>query len=255
MTYNIRIGKGGGEWNNDPQKVDLKPVAELIAIQRPDIVGVQEVDRFRERTAQMDQPVKLAEQLRMTWAFQPAYTVAVGTRPDEQYGIGVLSRFPLQSGERFRLFKPDYSKSFPQYPDYYSEQRALLHTTVSVAGRTVHLFVTHLGLTVDQRERQIAEILGITSRFPGPKILMGDFNAPPKEPAMKLLSLAFHDTLTAAGTTAEQRKSYPAGDTPREAIDYIFVSHEFRVSSSRVIRDATLASDHNPVIAEVELLK
>jgi endonuclease/exonuclease/phosphatase family metal-dependent hydrolase len=87
----------------------------------------------------------------------------------------------------------------------------------------------------------------------GPKILMGDFNAEPEEPAIKQLSEKLQDTQTIVNRSREERKSYPAGEKSEEAIDYIFVSREFRVLSASVLRDKTLASDHNPVIAEVEL--
>lgn len=254
MSYNIRVGIGGGEWHNDPSRITLEPVARLIESVQPDLVGLQEVDRFRRRTGGMDQPAWLADRLRMHVAFEPAITVA---RPDarpEHYGVALLSRHPIGPSTAFQLFKPDYRTSHPEYPDYYSEQRVLLYAPVEIAGRTVHLFVTHLGLTPDQRARQIAQIVEITARYRGPKILMGDFNAEPDEPAMTRLSREFQDTLSVVGAPAEARRSYPAGSNPRKAIDYIFVSREFRVRTARVIRDVTLASDHNPVVAEVELV-
>jgi endonuclease/exonuclease/phosphatase family metal-dependent hydrolase len=155
--------------------------------------------------------------------------------------------------ERVPLYKPDYRQSHPQYPDYFSEQRVLLVAPVKVGNRQIHVLVTHLGLTVDQRERQVREIAEVAARIPGPKILLGDFNAEPDEPAMRDLQASFQDALTVVRATSEERKSYPGGLRPTGAIDYIFVSPEFRVLNARVIRDATLASDHNPVVAELKL--
>ena len=253
MTYNIRIGKGGGTWNDDPAKVDLDPIAKMIAKHNPDIVGLQEVDRFRKRTSLMNQPLELSRKLQMNVEFQPAYTVTAASGTNEGYGIAVASKFPLSSSQHLALFKPDYSKSNPTYPNYYSEQRALLHSEARINGRTVHVFVTHLGLTADQREKQIGQIAEFISQFSGPKILVGDFNVEPEEPSLQLLSAQLRDALTLAGVPREHRRSYPAGTAPTEAIDYIFVSPEFRVLKAVVIRDETLASDHNPVIADLEL--
>jgi endonuclease/exonuclease/phosphatase family metal-dependent hydrolase len=253
MSYNIRIGAGGGDWPSDPQKLDLEPVIRVMAEHGPDIVGVQEVDQFRKRSALMDQPAILRDRLGMNVAYAEAYSVTTGTAHDEKYGVALLAKYPIQPHTRYPLFKPDYSRSHPNYPDYYSEQRVLLHAPVMIGKRQVHLFVTHLGLTKDQRQEQIRQIAEITSRFSGPKILIGDFNASPDEAAMKLLEADFQDSLTVVGTPHEERKSYPGGLKPTEAIDYIFVSPEFRVLSARVVRDASLASDHNPVIAELEL--
>lgn len=255
MTYNIRIGGGGGAWPGDPAQFNLEPAAQVIEAQGPDIAGLQEVDQYRQRSAMMNQPALLRERLNMNAVFAEAYTVNTGAEHPEKYGVALLSKHPIQPHTRFPLFKPDYSKSHPNYPDYYSEQRVLMYAPVEVGGRQVHVFVTHLGLTRDQRERQIQQIAEITARYNGPKVLMGDFNAEPDEPAMKLLLSTFTDALDAAGATSEGRKSFPGGLEPKTAIDYIFVSPEFRVMSAKVIRDASLASDHNPVVAELELTR
>jgi endonuclease/exonuclease/phosphatase family metal-dependent hydrolase len=82
---------------------------------------------------------------------------------------------------------------------------------------------------------------------------MGDFNAEPVEPALALLRKQFQDALELAGATPEMRKSFPCGRQPKVAIDYIFASKEFKVVSARVVRDTSLASDHNPVIVALEL--
>jgi endonuclease/exonuclease/phosphatase family metal-dependent hydrolase len=255
MSYNIRVGIGGGERHNDPSRVNLEPVARLIEAHHPDLVGLQEVDRFRKRTGGMDQAAWLGARLKMRVAYEPAFSVAgEGGRP-EYYGVALLSRHAMGPSSALKLFKPDYRASHPEYPDYYSEQRVLLYAPVQVGGKTLHVFVTHLGLTADQRAKQIAQIAEFTARYTGPKILMGDFNAEPHEPAFAALRRDFQDALAAAGVRAEARRSFPAGLNPRTAIDYIFVSREFRVRNARVIRDATLASDHNPVMAELELLR
>ncbi len=254
MTYNIRIGIGGGEWHTDPQRITLEPVARLIEEYAPAIVGLQEVDQFRRRSGGMNQPAWMADRLGMNVAFAPAYTVPTGGPTDEHYGVALLTRAPILPTQRVPLYKPDYRQSHPEYPDYYSEQRVLLVAPVKIGGRQIHVLVTHLGLTSDQRERQVREIVATAARLPGPKILLGDFNAGPDEPVLRELLGLFQDALTAAGVAPEARKSYPGGLQPQEAIDYIFVSPEFRVRGARVLRDATLASDHNPVVAELELV-
>ena len=51
----------------------------------------------------------------------------------------------------------------------------------------------------------------------------------------------------------ERRRSFPAGATPKRAIDTIFVSPGIEVLRAFVVRDKSLASDHNPVFAELRL--
>jgi endonuclease/exonuclease/phosphatase family metal-dependent hydrolase len=251
MSYNIRIGVGGREWTTDPRKINQEPVARVIEEHAPDLVGLQEVDEARPRSGCTNQPAWLAGRLKMNVAFVPAYTVPRIGAPEEKYGVALLSRWQIDPAERIPLFKPDYSKRQPSYPDYYSEQRALMRGPVTIGGQQVQVFVTHLGLTAHQREKQFQQIVDEAAKHPGPRILMGDFNAQPSEPAMALLRSCFRDAL--AGIPAEARYSFPAGTVAKGAIDHIYVSPEFRVLSARVVRDVTLASDHNPVLVELEL--
>lgn len=46
---------------------------------------------------------------------------------------------------------------------------------------------------------------------------------------------------------------YPSGEESRIAIDHILVSPDIRVINAEVIVDRGGVSDHNPVIAELEL--
>jgi endonuclease/exonuclease/phosphatase family metal-dependent hydrolase len=199
MTYNIRIGVGGGNWDGNPAKINLLPIAKIISDHDVDFVGLQEVDCFRKRSGGLNQPKWFSEQLRMNLAFQPAYSVPTNLGLDEEYGVALLSPHWIHSFERFTLFKPDYSKSHPNYPDYYSEQRVLLHALMSIGTQRFHVFVTHLGLTEDQREEQIRQIVDIMSRFAGPKILLGDLNAEPTSAEMAPLFEEYRDVLSETG--------------------------------------------------------
>ncbi|MCA1631705.1 MAG: metal-dependent hydrolase, partial [Acidobacteria bacterium] len=54
MSYNVHVGVGMD------RKLDLPRVAEVIRRERPDLVGLQEVDRGVERTGRVDQIEELA---------------------------------------------------------------------------------------------------------------------------------------------------------------------------------------------------
>lgn len=253
MTYNIRIGAGGGTANVKPTNLSLTPIAKVISPHDLDLVGLEEVDCFRKRSGGMNQPKWFSDRLSMKAAFAPAVSIPTREGLNEDYGVALLSPHWIHSFERFPLFKPDYRKSHPNYPDHYSEPRVLLHALVSIRSRSVHVFVTHLGLTADQREKQVRQIVEIMARFEGPKILLGDFNAEPTSPEMAPLFREYRDTLSEAGVKNNERKSFPAGENSKSAVDYIFVSSDFHVRNAKVVRDSSLASNHNPVIAEVEL--
>src|ERR1043166_6137788 len=55
MTYNIHVGVGMDK------KLDLQRIANVIKAQRPDLVGLQEVDRGVERTKRIDEIAEIAK--------------------------------------------------------------------------------------------------------------------------------------------------------------------------------------------------
>lgn len=252
VTYNIRIGTGG---RKERAAVDLEPVAKTLERLAADVVGLQEVDRLRKRSQELDEPEWLAQRLHVPVVFVPALFATPGEMEKDLYGIAVLSKHPLAAAVRHSLFTPEERASRPDHPDPLSETRALLQTRIDVGGRTVHLFNTHLGLSPEQRERQVKEIIEAMAKVDGPRILTGDFNAEPEEAGMKPLYAAYREVLAETKVPRAEQNSYPGGASPVKAIDHIFFSPEFRVLNAKVVRDETPASDHNPVIAELELVK
>src|SRR5215208_1192237 len=65
MTYNIHVGVGMDK------KLDLQRIADVINRERPDLVGLQEVDRGVKRTEGKDEIAELAALTRMEYAFAP----------------------------------------------------------------------------------------------------------------------------------------------------------------------------------------
>ena len=253
MSYNIRVGKGGGEW--DGKTVDLEPAAKVIEAENPDLVGLQEVDYLRERTGRLDQPGWTGRRLGMHVAFVPALFGTPGRTDGDLYGVALLSRFRFDPAQVTRrpLFVPDPAAYRPEVPDRMNEPRVLMSVPVDAGGILIRVFNTHLALDAGVRERQIREVLEAVSAVREPMILTGDFNTEPEAPAIAPLYAAFTEVMDAAGVPREARNTTPAGLAPRKCFDHIFVSRHFRVLSARAIRDASLASDHNPIVADLEI--
>ncbi|HEY5615862.1 MAG TPA: endonuclease/exonuclease/phosphatase family protein, partial [Bacteroidota bacterium] len=84
LTFNIHHGEGtDGE-------IDIKRIAKLIQDSRADIVALQEVDRWTERTKKIDIMNELVDLTEMTYAFGKTIDFQGG-----EYGNGVLTRFPI----------------------------------------------------------------------------------------------------------------------------------------------------------------
>jgi endonuclease/exonuclease/phosphatase family metal-dependent hydrolase len=181
--------------------------------------------------------------LAMRVFFAPIYDLdplTPGT-PRRQYGVAVLSRFPLSHTENHEITRLSTQdpNSVPAPAPGFAE------AVVLVRGVPVHVYSTHLDYRSDPavREMQVADTLRIMSADRGPQVLLGDFNAPHEAPELTPLWTALTDAAPAGGT-------YPAA-APTKRIDFVAVSDRVRVRSATV--PETLASDHRPVLAELSV--
>ena len=85
----------------------------------------------------------------------------------------------------------------------------------------------------------------------GPLIVVGDFNDIPAGRAYQLMRYQFGDAWIESRSTREGF-SYPA-DKPAKRIDYIFFRSNDRARTKRAWMVNTLASDHLPVVADLEI--
>lgn len=257
MTWNIQIGLGMKPrlHGNDPT-VNLGGIADFITSQAADIVLLQEVDRGMKRTNGTDEPATLAKATGMNVVYAPAFRP-----PGEggEYGIGVLSRFPVRWHRVVRLFKPDYSKSHPNYPDYYCEPRVALVCGIDTPSGPVTVVNAHLGLTLDQRREQLREIMAQVRREMrgGAVVFGGDLNSEPDEEPLAQVRVVLRDCyqgFTDGDGGMRQipivrRLSWPS-NKPEVCIDYLFVSPRDLEATGTEVLDCTL-SDHRPVVTRL----
>jgi endonuclease/exonuclease/phosphatase family metal-dependent hydrolase len=128
---------------------------------------------------------------------------------------------------------------------------------MSVRGARFAVAGTHLDLResarvrhVDEIEAALQSVLGETAVLGGvPTILAGDINDVAGSATWAALTRARRD----AGAVSGQ-PTFPAVE-PRRRIDGIFVSDQVQVVSCQVLDspDVRMASDHRPVLAELEI--
>lgn len=240
-SYNIKSGlhQPGG----------LERVAATIRALRPAVLALQEVDRGTDRSAGVDQTAMLAE---ATGLEHHAFGVATPWFGRGEYGIALLSRFPLQLVQTTPLWVP----ADLDVPASLREPRALLSASVDAEGVPLRVFVAHLGLSDEQRRIQAREILAAVRQASvhAHPVLMGDFNEAPGAGSLQPLM----DVLTDAhaGLDTGRRGTFPtgvpAGD--RIVIDYVMIPSTWRVLDAGVLHDEETphASDHYALFADVE---
>ena len=232
MTYNIHVGVGMDK------KLDLARIAGVINAQHPDLVGLQEVDRGVERTQRIDEIAEIARMTKMDYAFAFNLRYQGG-----QYGVAILSRLPILATDH-RLYKNTRE----------AERRGFIRAEVNIDGRVVNFATTHLDYQYeDGRVFETEQLLAALKDVKGPLILVGDFNDVPAGGAYKLVREQFADAWIESGSS-DQGLSYPA-DQPAKRIDYILSRRTDRIRTKKAWTVSTLASDHVPVVADLEIGK
>ena len=235
MTYNVHSCRGmDGRLSPDR-------IARMIARHQPDVVALQELDVTRARTGGVDQAHAIASHLEMAFHFHPVIHVE-----EERYGDAILSRLPM------RLVKAGPLPGAPR-----REPRGALWVAVEVGGSEIQVINTHLGLSAEERRRQVEALLGpewlARSDCHDPIILCGDFNALPGSDVCRKIRGRLKDAQIAF---AERRpRGTFFGRFPMARIDYIFVSEAIEVSNVTIpaTRNARVASDHLPLVVELGL--
>lgn len=240
-TYNIHAGAGmDNVFDLDRQ------AAELRALDA-DVIGLQEVDvHWDTRSQWRDVAGELAERLRMQVSFAPIYSLDPTTpgAPRREFGVAVLSRYRIVSAENHEI-----TRLSTQVPDPVpAPAPGFGEVVVRVKGMPVHVYVTHLDYRGDPSVRiaQVADTRRVMAEDKGRKVLLGDFNAEPDAPELAPLWEELADAEPGAPT-------YPALN-PVKRIDFVAVSKDgVRVRDAAVAE--TLASDHRPVVADLQLLR
>lgn len=234
VTYNVHACRGG-DGRHDPDRIS-RVLAEL----NPGLVCLQEVDVGRGRSAGCHQDERIARMLGMNVTFAPTVHFARGA-----YGNAILCRHPLELVRMASLPTPRWA-----------ERRGAVWMRLRLAGRSLELISTHLGLGWASARRQARalmgeEWLGDVLHADRPVLLCGDLNS---------ASTALFARGPRGGLVDVRRRirsrlrngTFPAS-WPVLALDRILVSHHFEVRHVEVPRsaEACRASDHLPLLAEL----
>ncbi|HYV23994.1 MAG TPA: endonuclease/exonuclease/phosphatase family protein [Pyrinomonadaceae bacterium] len=229
MTYNIHVGVGMDK------KLDLARIAGVINQQHPDLVGLQEVDRGVERTQRIDEIAELAKLTKMEYAFAFNLKYQGG-----QYGVAILSKSPILATDHHLYLNTREA-----------ERRGFIRAEVRIGGRLINFVTTHLDYQYeDGRAFETEQLLAALKDINDPLIVVGDFNEVPTGEAYELMRSYFVDGWIQSRAKNDEGLSYPA-DKPAKRIDYIFFRSLVRAKRIWVVN--TLASDHVPVVAELEV--
>ncbi|MGP3980603.1 endonuclease/exonuclease/phosphatase family protein [Streptomyces sp. KR80] len=244
-TYNIHAGAG------QDNVFDPRRTAAAIRALDADVIGLQEVDvHWGARSEWRDLADELAAALGMRVYFAPIYSLepAEPGKPRREFGVAVLSRFPILSAENHEITRLSTQDPHPAP----APAPGFAEVVVRARGIPVHIYSTHLDYRPDPsvRRAQVADTRRIMAedcdrrhgRCPQ-QVLVGDFNAEPDAPELAPL----WERLTDAEPSSDGL-TFPAQD-PVKRIDYVTVSQGIRMRGAEVAE--TLASDHRPLVTDL----
>ncbi len=225
QTVEIRVL----DFNTHRSYGGIGTVAAEIAAVDPDIVLLQEIDRFKAGTGNIDQAAYFADALGMDHAFGANVTSGNG-----EYGVAVLSRFEILDSQNHLL---------PNGPG--GEQRGLLGVDVEIGGQQVRIYNTHLQNKLSGlREAQARAVAAIMADDDLPIILGGDMNATVNTPTLAPLTAQLVDAWTVG--------SGPEGTGPNGSrIDFLLASPTITPQGAQVLRSAI--SDHARLYSDFEV--
>lgn len=223
MSYNIHIGQNSNNENT------LLEIANFIKDSKVDLVGLQEIDSVCNRSGKVDQIKFLAEKTGMHYAYSSHFVFDGGS-----YGIGILSRKPINSIKQHRI---------PVIIGDKYETRAFLTANISYGKKTISFSTVHMDYRSQlSRIKQAEEIIKIYSSITNPGVLTGDFNAQPETKEVKIFDDLFIDASTKSGFT------YPSINA-KSKIDYILLSKNSFEKVKNFPKPNIDLSDHLPVVS------
>lgn len=223
-TYNLRHGAGMDNI------IDFDRQIGVISRINPDVIALQEVDRFTARCGKVDEIEILAKGLSplSNYHFSKSIDYDGG-----DYGNAILS-----------IEKP-CATSVVNMPEKYEPR------SIAVCEFEDFVFCsTHLTLHEEYRMRSLELFREIVASTSKPVIFAGDWNA---NPSSEFIKAMHEDFLFLSNTDLPTFRA----DGPTKCIDYIAVdaahASSIKVISAEVIPEA-MASDHQPVVVKIELL-
>jgi endonuclease/exonuclease/phosphatase family metal-dependent hydrolase len=221
MTWNIHgaVSPAGGH--------DLQRAIDLIHRHAPDIVAIQEVEG-RNRPDSLPFTV-LREALGGHAVEAPTLRAADGC-----YGHMVVSRWALKDSALHDISVPG------------REPRTAITARVETPGGVLRVLAAHLGLGWGERRAQAAKLAALARATADPMVAMGDFNDWEPHGPVDRAFLGILPSRTRARTFPVRR--------PLFALDRIYARPRAVLTRSWTDKAARRASDHLPMIAEIEML-
>jgi endonuclease/exonuclease/phosphatase family metal-dependent hydrolase len=224
LSYNIRS-----------MRDDRAALIRVIRSAEADVVCVQEAPRFMRWRSRCAALARMSGLVVVTGGLPTGGNLIMST-----LGVDVVSTADVK---------------FTKEPGLH--QRGTAIAVLRLRGATFAVAATHLDIRLEPRLRHITELHSAIARHVAldiPVIVAGDMNDHPGSEPWLALTEHRRDAFAAAGITGSAAFTSTAA-RPHQTIDGVFVDPGIGVRSARVLdqSDVPVASDHRPLLVELEL--
>jgi endonuclease/exonuclease/phosphatase family metal-dependent hydrolase len=233
VCYCMGVGNGYKDYISCNKNIVLNPkalnkIANFIKKQKPNIVGLVEVDMGSIRSHHIDQSEHIKNKLGFNYIASFC-----------KYGNSKLGKLPyFKHMANSIISKNKFSKVNEHYFKYGKKKLVI---EVEIDSRFV-LYLVHLSLTRKSREKQIKELAKIVSKNKKPKIVLGDFNTFKGD--QELIEFM---RLTGMNLAEHNLETFPAWD-PKKCLDHVLYSKNIKIN--KIHSPIVNYSDHLPIIVD-----
>lgn len=230
---------------------DYKGMAEVVRENKIDIIGIQEVGVYFDKSLPENMAEKIAKELDFHFVSYPAFD----KKPKRPWLIGnaILSKFPITKSEFYQL-----NPSNIEYDGTaQTEPRILISSKIQLNdNKIINFLTTHLQFslgfkTTDIRIAQVERILSVIKKLGKPIVLTGDFNAIPESEEIRKIE----KFLIRIDGNEPTWTVYPWSlygwhvEGLKYRIDNIFISKDLAYKNFKIIKSKV--SDHLPIKATI----
>jgi endonuclease/exonuclease/phosphatase family metal-dependent hydrolase len=225
-------------------KYDPDRIAASIAKMQPDVVSLNEVERFSDAHGDEDQPARYARLLQEKTGRRWYHHFATRDGGSSGRGQGnlLLSRYRIDAAASLAL----------------ACDRSAALTTLHVNGRAITVVSTHLSNESSGcRATQASELRAWLTGFAAPRVIAGDWNSTQQRREYTAMLDGYYDAWAkakASGDAIDYPNNTRDGATHTWRIDYVFYSKTgaLALQKAQVLdtrgADGVRASDHKPLL-------
>ncbi len=245
--------------------IDPAELTQACAEISADVLAVQEIDQYQERSGNLDQAELISRETGLAnYRFAPTvlgnpdlgkkgWQPAAGSEVDQQnsanhprYGVGLFTNYSVRNWYQLdlvgaRITTPiaipgDNGK--PRLIWISDEPRVVLAAELETELGSIIVATTHLSFVPIRNLRQLRTALNWLAQFPQPKVLLGDLNLPARV-------IKYATSLRRTPTTP----TFPIGN-PKAQFDHILTTRD--LSISQVSTKQMLVGDHLMISATID---